>query len=263
VTLSSFRSVGPARSFGSARTWALIGFVLAPGAPLGLWAYFTFVGISSSDEVARTALIYSAVMTALVFTSFGFGVGSLMDRLRSAALHDGLTGLFNRRFLRESLPQLQASANRRGAPLCLIMLDLDLFKRVNDNYGHLIGDQTLRAVSEALRESSRRSDVVARYGGEEFAVLCPDTDCETGLYVAERLRAAVEALDQTQLGHPGPQTISLGVAVQAHDHELTPEQLIEHADVAMYEAKHRGRNRAIAWLDGQEYVRDEKAATVA
>lgn len=262
MKLPSLRSKVSTRRFCSAHTWALVGFLLAPGAPLGLWAYFTFLGIPSSGEVARTALIYSAVMTALAFTSFGFGVGLLMDRLRSAALHDGLTGLFNRRFLRESLPQLQASANRRGAPLCLIMLDLDLFKRVNDTYGHLVGDQTLRGVSEALRESSRRSDLIARYGGEEFAVLCPDTDCETGLYVAERLRAAVEALDQSQLGHPGPQTISLGVAVQARDHELTPEQLIEHADIAMYEAKRRGRNRAIAWLDGCEYV-EEKAATVA
>lgn len=262
MKLPPLRSEGSTCKLCSAWTWALIGFGLAPGAPLGLWLYFTIVGIPSSGEVARTALIYSAVMTSLVFTSFGFGVGRLMDRLRSAALHDGLTGLFNRRFLRESLPQLQASANRRGAPLCLIMLDLDLFKRVNDSYGHLVGDQTLRAVSEALRESSRRSDLVSRYGGEEFAVLCPDTDCETGLYVAERLRAAVEALGQAQLGHPGPQTISLGVAVQVSDHELTPEQLIDHADVAMYEAKRRGRNRAIAWLDGQEYV-VEKAATVA
>jgi diguanylate cyclase (GGDEF)-like protein len=136
------------------------------------------------------------------------------------------------------------------------MLDLDHFKRVNDSFGHLVGDQTLLAVSEALRESSRRSDLIARYGGEEFAVLCPDTDCETGLRVAERLRAAVESLGEAQLGHPGPQTISVGVAVQAQDHELTPERLIDHADVAMYEAKGRGRNRTIAWLDGHEYVRE-------
>jgi diguanylate cyclase (GGDEF)-like protein len=136
------------------------------------------------------------------------------------------------------------------------MLDLDHFKRVNDQYGHLVGDQTLRAVSDALRESSRRADLIARYGGEEFAVLCPDTDCETGLRVAERLRTAVEALGETQLGHPGPQTISLGVAVQAKDHELTPERLLEHADVAMYEAKRRGRNRTTAWVDGREYIHE-------
>jgi diguanylate cyclase (GGDEF)-like protein len=260
VTLFSLRFQRSTRSLCSAQTWALVGFALAPGAPLGLWAYFTIVGIPASGEVARTALIYSAIMTSLIFTSFGFGVGLLMDRLRSAALHDGLTGLLNRRFFRESLPQLQASANRRGAPLCLIMLDLDHFKRVNDTYGHLVGDQTLRAVSEALRESSRRSDLIARYGGEEFAVLCPDTDAETGLHVAERLRAAVEALGEAQLGHPGPQTISLGVAVQAGGQELMPEQLVDQADAAMYDAKRRGRNRAIAWLDAHEHVGDGAAS---
>jgi diguanylate cyclase (GGDEF)-like protein len=255
VTLTSLRSFRSTRSTRSVWIWAALGLVLAPGAPIGLWACFAFFGIPASGEVARTALLYSAITTSLVLTAFGFGAGLLMDRLRSAALHDGLTGLFNRRFLRESLPQLQASTARRGTPLCLIMLDLDHFKRVNDTYGHLVGDQTLRAVAEALRESSRRSDLIARYGGEEFAVLCPDTDCETGLRVAERLRAAVEALGEAQLGHPGPQTISLGVAVQARNLELSPEGLIDHADVAMYEAKRRGRNRTIAWLYGHEYIK--------
>lgn len=215
--------------------------------------WFRLVGIDNDGEIATHALVYSTIMTALVFASFGGGAGWLMDRLRSAALHDGLTGLFNRRFLRESLPQLQASAARRESPLCVIMVDLDHFKQVNDNYGHIVGDQTLRAVAEALRAHSRRSDIVARYGGEEFAILCPDTDCETGLQVAERLRVAVSSLSEAQLGYPGPQTISLGVAVQSEGRELSPEQLLEHADAAMYEAKHRGRNRAIAWLDGAEY----------
>jgi diguanylate cyclase (GGDEF)-like protein len=194
-------------------------------------------------------------MTAVVLTSFGAGAGWLMDRLRGAAMHDGLTGLFNRRFLRESLPQMQASAARRNAPMCVIMLDLDHFKRVNDEFGHLIGDRTLCAVSDALRTNSRRSDVVARYGGEEFAILCPDTDCEAGLGVAERLRTAVAALDEDALGHPGPQTISLGVAAQSGHLELLPERLLDHADMAMYEAKRRGRNRTTLWLDGEEYLR--------
>ena len=176
----------------------------------------------------------------------------MMDRVRSASLHDGLTGLFNRRFLRESLPQMQAAAARRRSPLCVVMIDLDLFKRVNDNHGHLIGDQTLCAVSDALRKHSRKSDLVARYGGEEFAVLCPDTDCATGLQVAERLRAAIESLGPSKLGHPGPQTISLGVAVQSPDNPLTPEVLLDHADMALYRAKHRGRNCSVAWLDGSE-----------
>ena len=238
----------------AAVVWTLAGLLLAPGAPIGLLVVFLIAGVELDEQSARLALIYSAVATALVFAGFGFVSGRLMDRLRRVALHDGLTGLFNRRFLRESLPQLQAGAARRGSPLCVIMLDLDHFKQVNDVHGHLVGDQTLVAIAEALRENSRRSDLVARYGGEEFAVLCPDTDCATGLHVAERLREAVAGLDPNTLGHPGPQTISLGVAVQSPDHALTPEQLLDHADLALYRAKHRGRNRAVAWLDGQEWV---------
>jgi diguanylate cyclase (GGDEF)-like protein len=231
--------------------WAAVGLALAPGAPLGLFALFWWQGVDLHDEAARMALVYSGLMTAIVFACFGYGAGRLMDQLRSAALHDGLTGLFNRRFLRESLPQIQASAARRKAPLCMIMLDLDRFKLVNDTYGHIVGDQTLCAVSEALRAHSRRADVVARYGGEEFAVLCPDTDCETGMAVAERLRAAIENLGPAQLGHPGPQTISLGVAVQTGEHEQTPEQLLDAADTALYAAKRGGRNRAVACVDGR------------
>ncbi|HVI02553.1 MAG TPA: GGDEF domain-containing protein [Enhygromyxa sp.] len=236
----------------SAWVWALIGLGLAPGAPAGLWLLFGLAGVDASVGAARLALIYSGIATAIVFASFGFWTGRLMDRLRRAALHDGLTGLFNRRFLRESLPQLQAVAARRHSPLCVVMIDLDHFKRVNDEHGHLVGDRTLAAVGRALREHSRRSDLVARYGGEEFAVLCPDTDCETGLRVAERLRVAIEQLSAEQLGHPGPQTVSLGVAVQSPTRELTPEQLLDHADLALYRAKHRGRNRVVAWLDGNE-----------
>jgi diguanylate cyclase (GGDEF)-like protein len=240
--------------------WALTGLALAPGAPAGLWLLFWVAGIDASSSAARLALLYSGLATAIVFAGFGFCTGWLMDRLRRAALHDGLTGLFNRRFLRESLPQLQASAVRRRSPLCVVMIDLDHFKRVNDVHGHLIGDRTLAAVGRTLREHSRRSDLVARYGGEEFAVLCPDTDCETGVQVAERLRVAIEQLDAEQLGHPGPQTVSLGVAVQSLEDELTPEQLLDHADLALYRAKHLGRNRVVAWHGGHEHLSPPRSA---
>jgi diguanylate cyclase (GGDEF)-like protein len=238
----------------SSLVWALIGLALAPGAPAGLWLLFRVLGIDPDVGGARLALIYSAVATSLVFALFGYSTGRLMDRLRRAALHDGLTGLFNRRFLRESLPQLQAAAKRRGRPLCVVMIDLDHFKQVNDRHGHLVGDRTLAAVGRALREHCRGSDLVARYGGEEFAVLCPDTDCETGVHVAERLRAAIEQLGPEELGHAGPQTVSLGVAVQTPELMLSPEQLLDHADHALYQAKHRGRNRTVACVDGQEFV---------
>jgi diguanylate cyclase (GGDEF)-like protein len=198
-----------------------------------------------SSEI-EFALIYSGVATAIAFAAFGAWAGWLMDRLRAAALHDGLTGLFNRRFLREALPSLQAAAKRRGEPLTLLMLDLDHFKGVNDRHGHLVGDQTLRAVAGVLRNQSRASDIVGRYGGEEFAVLCPATDGPTALQVAERLRRAIAELDPEQLGHGGPQTVSIGVAVQT-DEDCSPETLMDRADLALYQAKHGGRNRAAMW----------------
>jgi len=230
--------------------WAAFGLALSPGAPAGLWLVLRTWVPEATTAFTLPALLYSGLATATVFAGFGWVAGRLMDRLHEAALRDGLTGLFNRRFLRESLPRIQAAAARDGEPLCVLMIDLDHFKAVNDRHGHLIGDQTLRAVADTLRSNSRESDLIARYGGEEFAVLCPRTTCEIGVQVAERLREAVAALDEPALGHPGPQTISLGVAVQSPQRSQSPEALLEQADLALYEAKHRGRNRITARLDG-------------
>jgi diguanylate cyclase (GGDEF)-like protein len=222
-----------------------LGLALSPGAPLGLWLLDRWLQPASDIGFA---LIYSGVATAVAFTLFGAWAGWLMDRLRAAALHDGLTGLFNRRFLREALPSLQAASTRRGEPLCLLMLDLDHFKAVNDCHGHLVGDKTLRAVADVLRNQSRRSDLVSRYGGEEFAVLCPTTDGPTGLQVAERLREAIASLGAEQLGHPGPQTVSIGIAVQT-EQDFSAEALVDRADVALYQAKHAGRNQTRLWSE--------------
>lgn len=224
---------------------AAIGLALSPGAPLGLWLLAALV---EPERPLGFALVYSGVATGVVFATFGAWAGGLMDRLRTAAMRDGLTGLLNRRFLREALPSLQAATRRRGEPLCLLMLDLDHFKQVNDQYGHLVGDRTLQAVAAVLHDESRRSDLVARFGGEEFAIVCPATEGRVGLQVAERLREAIARLDAGALGYPGPQTISIGVAMQ-HGEDFTPEQLIDRADLALYQAKHGGRNRAVLWQE--------------
>jgi diguanylate cyclase (GGDEF)-like protein len=230
----------------SAIRLSALGLGLSPGAPIGLWL---FRGWLQPDCDIEFALVYSGVATAIAFTVFGAWAGGMMDRLRAAAMHDGLTGLFNRRFLREALPSLQAATQRRAEPLCLLMLDLDHFKGVNDRHGHLIGDQTLRAVADVLRNQSRRSDLVVRFGGEEFAVLCPATDGPTGVQVAERLREAIAELGAAELGHPGPQTVSIGIAVQNAEN-FSPDALMDRADVALYQAKHGGRNRTALWRDG-------------
>ncbi|NVB37228.1 GGDEF domain-containing protein [Pseudenhygromyxa sp. WMMC2535] len=234
-----------------ARRWAVSGLLLSVGAPTGLWLWMQVFAPDTPPEITHIAMAYSGSATAVVFVIFGWFAGRLMDRLRAAVVRDGLTSLFNRRFLRESLPRMQAEAQRARQPLCALMLDLDHFKRVNDQHGHLVGDQTLRAVAEALQQHSRDADLVSRYGGEEFAVLCPKTDADTGRQVAERLRAAIEALGPEALGHPGPQTVSVGVAVQSPGNRLAPETLLEHADLALYQSKRTGRNRASVWVDGE------------
>lgn len=229
----------------SAIRLAAFGLALSPGAPIGLWLLDRWLQPVSGLEFA---VIYSGVTTALAFSLFGAWAGTMIDRLRAAALHDGLTGLFNRRFLREALPSLQSAAKRRGEPMCMLMLDLDRFKDVNDRHGHLVGDQTLRAVADVLRNQSRGSDLVSRYGGEEFAVLCPATDGPTGMQVAERLRIAIADLCAEELGHAGPQTVSIGIAVQTEE-DFSPDALMDRADLALYQAKHAGRNRTAMWSE--------------
>ncbi len=221
---------------------ALIGgALLAPGAPLGL---FLTAKLFPNEDLLVAGLLYSGVATAIVFSAFGYWAGSLMDDLNDAAVRDGLTGLFNRRFMRESFPGLQADAERGRRSLAFLMLDLDRFKRVNDTYGHIVGDQTIRAVADVLSERSRAGDLVARFGGEEFAILCPDTTQEDARELAERLREAVGSLGEAELGHPGPQTVSVGVSVQKIDQPTpSPEALIERADQALYRAKDNGRDR--------------------
>ncbi len=237
----------PAHTLGgsSRARLALLGAALAAGAPLGLLLTIKVIAPATPEALETLCLVYSAVGTTCVFTMFGLYAGKLMDALRSTALHDGLTGLLNRRFLLESMPKLQAAAQRRGQPLTLLMLDLDHFKRVNDRHGHPIGDQTLRAVAKTLGDQVRSGDLAARFGGEEFAVLCPDTDREAGFELAERLRRAIAALPSDVLGHPGPVTVSIGVGVHPAGAGVDTRGLLARADAALYRAKAEGRDRSV------------------
>lgn len=157
------------------------------------------------------------------------------------AREDGLTGLSNRRAFDEAMAHEFARARRQVSPLSLILLDIDWFKRINDGYSHAAGDAALKAVARALRDNSREIDAVARYGGEEFAVLCPDTGLNEALGFAERLRAAVAAIDCEPFAAGLSITISLGVAeATGLSHH---ERLVSRADAALYRAKEGGRNQ--------------------
>ena len=178
-----------------------------------------------------------------------FGLGRLLrraqERLHQQATHDELTTLPNRRYFVARYAEAWRRAQRLGQTLSLMMCDIDYFKQYNDALGHPAGDECLRIVAGAIRDSLwRAGDFCARYGGEEFVVVLPDTPLESALQVAERISAAVRAHD---LAHPrapaGRVTLSLGVASVTASAATDPETLIGHADAALYRAKAEGRDR--------------------
>jgi diguanylate cyclase (GGDEF)-like protein len=167
------------------------------------------------------------------------------QRLAELASVDGLTGLKNRRVLFEELDRAASLAGRGCPPYSIILLDVDHFKRYNDTFGHLSGDDVLRTVSRTLRATVRDVDLVARYGGEEFVALLESTDRETATQVAERIRSAIAETEW--LGRPV--TVSLGVASADPPSPAAVRELIGQADQALYRAKNSGRNQARHYLD--------------
>jgi diguanylate cyclase (GGDEF)-like protein len=164
------------------------------------------------------------------------------QRAQEAALTDVLTGLYNRRHAMARLAQEWAEAERGHRPLCVLALDIDHFKAVNDNHGHDTGDAALRQFAEILRVYSRTPDVPCRFGGEEFLLIAPDTPLEGALNLAERIRLAVQDKPLVAAGISLRLTVSIGIAEKSPKHGNI-DQLIKAADEALYRAKQNGRNR--------------------
>lgn len=164
-------------------------------------------------------------------------------QLEALSSTDGLTGVFNRRYFDERLSEESARCSRAG-PLSLLMIDVDLFKPLNDSLGHQAGDACLKALASAISETvNRKADVVARYGGEEFVVILPDTDPAGARTMAERIRKKIfDNLGFTWNGQAVPVSVSVGAATAPAGHSAEPEELIGAADAALYDAKQGGRN---------------------
>jgi diguanylate cyclase (GGDEF)-like protein len=158
---------------------------------------------------------------------------------------DALTEIHNKRYLLEFLDRELARSARYQRPLALVMFDIDRFKSVNDELGHLGGDFTLRELAAAVKGSIRKEELFARYGGEEFVVVLPETTADAGKLVGERLRMLVERHTFQYEGKSYPITISVGVATTTGDDALTPHDLIRQADEKLYQAKNAGRNRVV------------------
>jgi len=158
------------------------------------------------------------------------------------SVRDGLTGLYNRRVFDERLRQEMSFANRHQTSICVIVVDLDHFKQVNDRYGHQAGDRVLAVASGALVAALRIEDLVARYGGEELAVIARGIDLQGALIVAERVRERIEALDIVWDGERIPITASVGLAHTDAQSFTSGEAIVAAADAALYKAKAMGRN---------------------
>jgi len=168
---------------------------------------------------------------------------SFHENLMSSALRDGLTKLFNKRYLMDRLDSELKFAQRHETSLSLLMLDIDHFKKVNDTHGHLAGDAVLAQLANVLSRAVRNEDVVARFGGEEIAIILRAIGIDQAVHTAERLRKLVEGTSVESGGKTLKATVSIGVAGFPTTPTKTVAELIDAADKALYRAKHAGRNR--------------------
>lgn len=182
-------------------------------------------------------------------------LNSLKDHFESMSMIDQLTGLHNRRYFYDQAEIAIANTKRYGQPLCLLILDLDYFKHVNDHYGHGFGDEVLAKTSKALQEEVRESDVLVRYGGEEFVIIFTNTNCQNGVLFAERIRRRIELLEWE--GREYVQTISIGLyclneecCLNDMGQDIDIDKLVIFADNALYQAKAQGRNKVILFEEG-------------
>ncbi|HVU22287.1 MAG TPA: diguanylate cyclase, partial [Rhizomicrobium sp.] len=176
------------------------------------------------------------------------------DRLRrnvqlslEMAITDQLTGLHNRRYMSSHLDNLMSTAARAGKPLAFVIMDIDYFKSVNDNYGHDVGDEVLREFAKRIGANIRGIDLACRYGGEEFVVVMPETDAAFAYAVSERLRKSIETTPVEITRAPGKLSITVSIGIASSEGPSdTSEGLLRRADQALYRAKRNGRNRVVA-----------------
>ena len=194
-----------------------------------------------------SSVIFMLAFMAVMAAGFGFVLATferMASQMRKLASVDSLTGACNHNTTVSLLQHAMERGRREGQPVSFVMLDLDHFKRVNDQHGHAVGDQVLKAVAASTRSRLRGSDVLGRLGGEEFGLVLPATGEAGARHLAEQVRLAVEGLELAgDGGRPLRVTLSAGVAEAARSD--TPETLMHLADKALYQAKQKGRNRVV------------------
>lgn len=264
VLTSAFQTVLVAVFFSQA--WAP---GLQPPRLTGRWAVVVGAGLLLVTFIGRTismalesrwdghynvphhiqAATYFFGLAVLLVNSMGFVLMQMEDAIskqHKIAIHDRLTGLYNRHELLEVLGNWSAQSRRTGQPLAVLLLDIDHFKHVNDRYGHPVGDEVLREVAQRAKSRLRSSDFLARYGGEEFVALLPNTDVQGGVAVAEAIRHGIEERAIQTAGLDIPVTISIGVhASVPTDQANATDAMIAASDRGLYRAKAEGCNRVV------------------
>jgi diguanylate cyclase (GGDEF)-like protein len=212
------------------------GYLIAP--PADVW-----------DGVTNRAF------SLLVIAVTVLGMGKLADyehKLFIDSVTDPLTGLLNRRYFNELSEKEAARSRRHDLVFAVLMLDIDHFKRINDTFGHPVGDVAIKALAQVCNKALRPHDILARYGGEEFILTLPHTDEEGARVVAERIRQTVEEIELATPTGPVRFTVSIGISIYKKD--LPFEQLVGRADEALYKAKEAGRNRVVSLPFGNGMV---------
>jgi diguanylate cyclase (GGDEF)-like protein len=196
---------------------------------------------TSSDDVRQLAGVLAKQV------AWALGNLKLKESLKNQSICDPLTGLFNRRYMEESLEREFSRANRSKTTVAIIMMDIDHFKRFNDTFGHQAGDTLLRSLGDLLKRNTRGQDIACRYGGEEFAIVLSDSNLAGALQRAGILRQQVKQLSVEYAGQLlGAVSVSIGVALFP-DHGTTMGDVLRASDQALYCAKREGRDRVSAW----------------
>jgi diguanylate cyclase (GGDEF)-like protein/PAS domain S-box-containing protein len=251
VHLSDNPADSPVCPHVEARGWSGEPYVCAPLAARGTVTGLLHIRFSSAAAEGGSTSFFGRIKKGLAQNfaervALALDSQRLRDTLKQQSIRDPLTGLFNRRFMEETLEKEIAKATRSGIPLGVIMIDIDKFKTFNDSFGHEAGDEMLKAIGTFLSTSVRSGDDVCRYGGEEFTILLPGASLETATERARRLCEDIRPVRAVFRGQAiGPVTLSLGVAAFPL-HGSSGIDVVQAADMALFRAKKEGRNRAVA-----------------
>ncbi|MFT7371876.1 MAG: diguanylate cyclase (GGDEF)-like protein [Oleiphilaceae bacterium] len=223
---------------------AAYGLLLALGAPIGWIITQWLAGRDPFDTDQIDGLVYSYIIvtTSTIFSALGYVIGKREQVITYLALTDELTALYNKRYFKSRLEQEFQRHQRTESPFSVILIDLDFFKRVNDQFGHPAGDEVLKNISSTIIANCRRNEIAARVGGEEISIIACDCDLEAACLLAERIRVAIERSSINWQSTKIKITASFGVAA-ASTASTSAWRVYQDADQALYQAKKTGRNK--------------------